>query len=92
MRDPPEIIDGAKVLFWAWSGEAPFFVMPNSDGSSGINIHGLAICQYSTGEIYRFSCDENWAVQNDNDWDCVEDAMAAPSTQYDVTQVLWHKR
>ncbi len=92
LRNPPEKIDGAKVLFWASSPVVPFFVMPFSDGSGGINIHGIAICQYDTGEVYRFSCDENWAVQNDSDWDCVVDAMTATSTQYDVTKVKWHKR
>ncbi len=92
MHKPPEKIDSAKVLLWAWSSKVPFFVMPCSDGSGGINIHGLAICQYDMGEVYRFSCDENWEVQNDSDWDCVEDAMTAPSTQYDVTKVHWHKR
>ncbi len=89
---PPEKIDGAKVLLWAWADDAPFFVMPYSNGSGGIDIRGLAICQYTTGEVYRFSCDEHWEVQNDSEWGNVEDAKARASTQYDVTKVRWYKQ
>ncbi len=92
MHEPPVEIDNAKVLHWAWSGKAPFFVMPNSGGSGGIKIYGLAICQYPSGAVYRFSCDKNWKVQNDSDWNSVKEAMMAPSVQYDVTQIKWHKR
>ncbi len=92
MHAPPPSIDGAKVVLWAWSGDQPFFVMPKAGGTGGIPIHGLAVCQYPTGEVYRFSCDKEWVVQNDSDWRSIEEAMTAPSAQYDITQVKWRHR
>lgn len=50
MNKPPSKIDDATVLFWAWSGEIPFGLV------SGVEIYGLAICQYrKKDEVYRFS-------------------------------------
>jgi hypothetical protein len=91
-NEPPEQLDGAKVLWWAWSGNAPFFVMPYSDGSGGIQIHGLAICQYESGSIYHFSCNREWEVENDSNWSTIEGAMTGRSGQYDVAAVKWQKR
>jgi hypothetical protein len=47
------------------TGEARDCFMP--DGGDGIPIHGLAVCQYATGKVYRFSCDRGWEVNNDFD-------------------------
>ena len=89
MRPPPQI-DGADVVLWAWSEPAPFFVMPYSDGSPGIPIHGLAICRYpKTGTIYKFSYNSEWETQNDSAWDTVESATSGESGQYDVRSVQW---
>lgn len=56
---PPPLLDGAKVLYWAWSGDQPFGDM------GSIEIYGFAICIYDSGDMYRFSCDRRWEVQND---------------------------
>ena len=88
MSKPPDKLDGANVKFWSYSGDTPFFVMPNGD--SGIAINGLAICQYSeSGEIYRFSCSESWEVENDSSYESIEEAMNSPSGQYKVELVKW---
>jgi hypothetical protein len=88
--EPPEKIDGAKVLYWAWSGNVPFFLLPSfDDGAEGIPIHGLAICQYDNGAVYRFSCNQDWMVKNDSTHHSIEDAMSAPSGQYNVAEVRW---
>lgn len=86
---PPETLDGAEVLFWAWSGDEPFFVMPDTEGWSGERIHGLAVCRYPNGAVYRFSCDAAWEVVNDSPWATPEDAMTRPSAQYDIAAVPW---
>ena len=89
---PPAQIDGADVLLWAWSEPAPFFEMPYSDGSGSIPIHGLAICRYWTsGAVYRFSCNSSWETENDSPWDTVEAAASGESAQYDVRSVQWHR-
>jgi len=91
-NEPPDELDGAGVLYWAWSGGKPFFVMPYSDGSGGISIHGLAVCQYESGAIYRFSCSRGWEVENDSNRASVDDAMTGPSAQYYVAAVEWQKK
>jgi hypothetical protein len=86
---PPNKLDGATVLYWA-DAEEPFFRMPCVDSSaSSIPIHGLAVARYDSGSFYRFSCDANWEVQNDSDHGGVDQALHAPSAQYDVGQVAW---
>ena len=92
MKQPPDTIDGAKVLFWALSHPEPIFIMRSADGKVAINIHGLAVCQYPNGQTHRFSCDEKWETQNDIDCDTPEQALTAPSYQYDVSKVNWNKK
>jgi hypothetical protein len=88
---PPPTIDKAEVQYWAWSGEKPFFTMP--DGGSGTPIFGLAICKYKdSGAVHRFSCNSEWETENDSAWeDSVQRAMQGPSTQYDIRRVTWIK-
>ena len=91
MKEAPEFLDGAQVIYWAWS-DPPFFVMPSADGMTGVAINGLAICRYDKGPIYRFSCNAEWNVENDLDFDTAEAAMSGLSGQYDVHKVKWQKR
>lgn len=87
---PPRELDGADVVLWAWSAPAPFFEMPYADGSATIPIHGLAVCRHArSGEIYRFSCNATWEVENDSCWPSVEEARRGASGQYDVEAVQW---
>jgi hypothetical protein len=89
---PPEAIDGAVVLYWAWSAPEPFFKMYSTKEDDPIAIHGLAVCRYpDSGAIYRFSCGSNWETENDLDFDSVEDALAAPSAHYEVKRVQWQR-
>ena len=83
---PPSQIDGARVVYWAYS-QVPFFVM--HDGGPGIPIHGLAVAVYSTGSVYRFSCDRDWETQNDSEWDSVESALHAASGDYNIAAIHW---
>lgn len=61
---------------------------PNTE--TGINIFGLAICQYEhSATVYRFSCSQNWETENDSDFDSIEDAMNTESSQYDISKIHW---
>lgn len=84
MNRPPETIDGAKVLHWAWSGSKPYgFVGPDA-------VYGLAICQYQgQSTVYRFSCDAEWQTLQDNDYNTVEEAKANVPSQYQNVPVVW---
>lgn len=87
---PPAEIDGAEVLYWAWSEPEPIFVMPFAEREGGIAIHGLAICRYAkSGDVYKFSCDRNWETCNDSPWGSVEAAMRTESGNYDVRSIRW---
>lgn len=74
---PPDYIDGAKVLQWAWSGHYPFGL---------VNLHevyGLAICQYENSTtFYRFSCNKNWETLQDCPYDSIKEAVEQLPEQY----------
>jgi hypothetical protein len=92
MNMPPDTIDNAEVLYWAWSGDRPFGVLKYTDGSVAAEIYGLAICRYNKSEtIYRFSCDKNWETEQDSNYASVEDAMGFLPEQYKNVQVNWIK-
>lgn len=90
MKVPPTLLDGAHVRYWAWSGEIPFGFIESEDRSQRVAIYGLAICAYPEGQrVYRFSCDENWAVINDFDYDSVEEAVERLPQQYRSIEPIW---
>ena len=80
------MIDGARVLWWAWSGEEPF------GHSSGVEIYGFAICRYDSGALYRFSCDRDWQTVNDEDHADESEAKAATPMNYlpSAGRIHWH--
>ena len=68
--EPPDFIDGARVIKWAWSGQHPFGYVSHEE------VYGLAICQYEdNGSVYRFSCDKSWNTVQDSPQDTVEEAI-----------------
>jgi hypothetical protein len=87
---PPAMLDGARVLWWAWSGDVPF---GEHYGDSEENrwVHGFAVCCYDSGKIYRFSCNRNWEVVNDMDHDSEDAAKASIPLNYDAARVRWRK-
>ncbi|MCW3074868.1 MAG: hypothetical protein JWP69_1937 [Flaviaesturariibacter sp.] len=91
MNLPPNNIDGAKVLKWAWSGSKPFGVVANGDSLEKQEIYGLAICQYE-GEknVYRFSCDKDWETIQDAPHDTVKDAIDNLPSQYKNVEAKWN--
>jgi hypothetical protein len=91
--EPPQDLDGAKVIMWAWSGHKPFGFVGNDDDSERDIIYGLAICSYGENEgIYRFSCDRNWEVVMDGYYDTIEQALGQLPDQYKNVEAIWQTR
>ena len=90
MRDPfpPELIDGARVVEWAWSGSEPFGIVPGADP---VEIHGLAIATYDDRAYYRFACDAHWECVQDADFGSVRDAKERLPEQYRNVVATWHR-
>jgi hypothetical protein len=90
--EPPDELDGAEVILWAFNPQKPFFIMKYSDGALYKPIHGFAICQYK-GEkrYYKFSCDIAWNVENDSDCDSIEEAVKVASDM-SIEPITWNKK
>jgi myo-inositol-hexaphosphate 3-phosphohydrolase len=94
--EPPDELDGAKVIAWTWSGIKPFGLIPimndesDSDSSNVIEVYGLAICRYEDSDnVYRFSCDKDWVVQQDGLYESVDDAIRELPDQYKLVTAKW---
>ena len=90
---PPNQIDGAEVLEWAWSGDKPFGVIMYAESNDiAVEIYGIAICKYpSSNIIYRFSCDKDWETQQDSDYSSTEEAKEQLLEQYQNVSITWFK-
>jgi hypothetical protein len=91
--EPPDFLDGARVIKWAWSGLRPFGYVANEDGTGKEEIYGLAICRYDDSKskepICRFSCDKNWEPVQDGIYDSVENAIRHLPPQYRNEEANW---
>jgi hypothetical protein len=89
---PPATLDGAKVLWWAWSGEAPFGFMEYTGGGIAAEIYGQAICQYEgSEEVYRFYCNRLWEVESDQVHESIDQAMFGLHLGYRNVPLHWVK-
>ena len=80
---PPDQLDSANVLEWAWS-DAGF-------GSvSGEPVHGLAICRYGTEDrFYRFACKSDWQVIQDQVYPSTLAAKNGLPERYQAEAPTW---
>lgn len=91
MSKPPAQLDGADVLYWAWSEDEPFGCIPYTDGDIAAVIHGLAVCRYEdSGKVYQFRCNREWDVEGDSDYDSVDDAKQNIPDQYRNAAIQWN--
>ncbi len=91
MTPPPTLLDGARVLWWAWSGERPFGELWGAPEPERW-VHGFAVCRYDGArEVYRFSCTASWQVVQDSLHDDEDEAKAAVPTNYDASRVVWRR-
>jgi hypothetical protein len=88
MDKPPPLLDGAKVLWWATSGETPFGELPGAPDEDRL-IFGFAVCKYESGAIYRFTCNKRWEVVQDSDHRTEDEAKAAIPMNHDASRVHW---
>lgn len=89
---PPDYIDGARVLAWAWS-ELPFGHVNDENGVNAIAIHGLALCRYAgDARVYRFSCDAHWQCWQDQVHDTLDSARDGLPAQYRARPARWQAR
>lgn len=89
-NEPPDNIDGAKVIEWAWSGKLPFGYIGSGSNETATAVYGLALCQYEKeNEIYRFSCDANWETEQDGLYSSVEEAKELLPDQYREQPINW---
>jgi len=85
------MIDGARVLEWAWSDE-PFGEILDTEGHLVAVIHGLALCAYEgSAAIYRFSCDARWRCQQDGLHASIAEAKAELPAQYRRVEPVWQR-
>lgn len=93
ISEPPNYLDGAKVIKWAWPGQQPFGLVGNEDDPEREEIYGLAICQYEDSNgMYRFSCDKNWEVIQDGFYDNEEQAIERLPDQYKNVIANWRTK
>lgn len=97
--EPPDYLDGAKVIKWAWSGQKPFGYVGNEEDTEREEIYGLAICQYDNPKgfynketVYRFSCDKNWQTLQDVLYDTIDNAIRLLPDQYKNIDANWQTR
>ncbi len=91
--EPPDFIDGARVIKWAWSGMRPFGFVGIEDGTEREEVYGLVICRYEdSGSIYRFSCDKSWDTVQDNQYDTIENAITRLPGQYKNAEAVWQTK
>lgn len=83
---PPDRIDGARVVEWAWSGSEPFGEVPGAEPSK---VFGLAIATYDNAEFYRFACDRNWNTVQDSHYSSVAEAKERLPDQYRRVDAQW---
>jgi hypothetical protein len=92
MSKPPDKIDNAKVLEWAYSGEKPFGFLYYQDGTVFSEIYALAICAYENSDtFYRFSCNKNWECLQDSEHNSIEEAKNNIPVQYKNAPLIWNK-
>ncbi len=90
--EPPDELDGAEVILWAYSPVKPFFIMKYTDGTDYKPIHGFAICRYKDDEVfYKFSCDREWNVENDSDAASMEEAVEIAESQTSQP-ITWNEK
>ncbi len=93
MNNPPNYLDGAKVIKCAWSGQKPFGFIANTDNKSQEEVFGFAICRYeNSNNFYRFSCDKNWEVIQDAQYNSIEEAIELLPDQYKNVECNWQAK
>jgi hypothetical protein len=93
MIEPPDYLDGATVVQWAWAGQYPFGYVNHNENNLREEVFGLAICEYEDSKsIYRFCCDKNWEVIQDSPYNSIEEAVIQLPNQYKNVKIVWQTK
>ena len=82
----PDLLDGAKVLFYSPKGD--YGIISDTEGNMVSYIKYLAICKYSNSVYYLFRCNEKYEVETDSLWSSVEKCMNVASSLCDK-KISW---
>lgn len=91
----PAELDGAKVILHTLNSlsnqyGAVQIINENKEIIDEILITAMAICQYEgSKEYYLFSCDLNWEVIGDMDFDTIEEAKDSAKTNRNIKNEDW---
>lgn len=89
MNVAPDYLDEAKVIKWAWS-DLPFGALGTDEDDK---VFGLAVCIYDdVNTVYRFSCNRNWEVVQDAQYQNVEEALERLPEQYKNVEIQWFNK
>lgn len=92
MHPPPNRIDGASVLYWAYAEVEPFYCIYDSNGELSDEIYGIAICKYENStRIYRFSCNKDWETINDGLYDSIDETINSIINGIKLKELKWKK-
>lgn len=92
----PKELDGAKVIQHTSNSVSNRFgtigiLDENDETIDELLITAMAICQYEgSKEYYLFSCDLNWEVIGDFDFDSIEEAKAIAKSSNNVKYEDWY--
>jgi len=88
-------LDGAKIIQHTSNSMTNQYGVVGilNDNKEVINQHpitAMAICQYEgSTKYYLFSCDINWEVIGDFDFDTLEDAVVSAKLSHNVNEYEW---
>jgi len=93
MNQPPELLDGAKVVRWSAidgrhrpTGGCRQIVAGVLQGQ----VAGLAICQYEgQSAYYLFGCDPEWNTVTDTWHESLNDALEQAELEYEGVSGTW---
>lgn len=92
MKQPPTVIDRARVVAWTPVDERhrpTGSTRHYRDGLSQPVPAGLAIATYDDKEFYLFYCDEDWTTLNDTLHDSVAQAKRQAESEFEGTLGTW---
>ena len=83
----PEILDGARVLYYTQQNYYGTVDYPNREIADYICY--LVICKYENdAQYYLFGCNADYEVVSDSPWESVEQCMSIAKNSYDF-DISW---
>jgi hypothetical protein len=82
-------LGGAEIIAISELGEYGHIII--DDTSETIDVAYLAICKYKNSDtVYLFLCDKNFSVENDWDFESIEEALKNANTR-SIKNIKWNR-